>query len=424
MWCDSGESNGFERNVLINSLWPFRDYVIRSINEDKRFDQFIREHLAGDVIGEGDPEVAVGSAFLVAGPYDDVGNQDPVQKAQIRANTLDEMIGATGQAFLGLTVSCARCHDHKFDPITQNDYYGMYATFAGVRHGEASLATHEAKAERAKALGPLNEEKAKLEKSQRELKGRVLKRAKERLAEYEAQWTRPSVDRAGTEERFEPVKAKFVRLVSEGRDTNPAVASGFRIDEFEVWSDGSDSKNVALASNGGQAYGKAREIEDFPGAYGAHNAIDGESGAQFISAGNDLTIEFAEATSVNRVVFSSARDDANPEHGTFAFVAEYRIEVSEDGKKWREVAHGRDRKPVGMEAGKYTHRDHRLSNWRFAKRRRRNGRGLRANWRSSSVRLLRFQLCPPCGLGHATRRTPRDRFMSFWAGVHRRRARK
>ena len=91
-----GESNGFERNVLIDNLWPFRDYVIRALNDDKPFDQFIREHLAGDVLDENDADTAIASAFLVAGPYDNVGNQDAVQRAQIRANTLDEIISATG----------------------------------------------------------------------------------------------------------------------------------------------------------------------------------------------------------------------------------------------------------------------------------------------------------------------------------------
>jgi hypothetical protein len=96
-----GESIGFERNVIIDDLWPFRDYVIRSINDDKPFDRFIVEHLAGDVIGAGDPAVEVGSAFLVAGPYDDVRNQDVVATANIRAATLDDVITATSGAFLG-----------------------------------------------------------------------------------------------------------------------------------------------------------------------------------------------------------------------------------------------------------------------------------------------------------------------------------
>ena len=173
-----GESIGYERNVIINNIWPFRDYVIRSINEDKRFDEFIREHLAGDVIGADDPDVAVASAFLVAGPYDDVGNQDAEQAAQIRANALDEIIRATSQAFLGLTVGCARCHDHKFDPILQSDYYAMYATFAGVRHGSAELGTAAAKAERAEKKQPLEEARNKLDAEITETKKAILDRGK------------------------------------------------------------------------------------------------------------------------------------------------------------------------------------------------------------------------------------------------------
>ena len=135
-----GESNGFERNVLINNLWPFRDYVIRSFNEDKPFDRLVHEHLAGDVVAAGDPASAVGTAFLVCGPYDNVGNQDAAAAAVIRANTIDEMVRAAGEAFLGLTIGCARCHDHKFDPILHSDYYSMYAAFTGVQHGERSMA--------------------------------------------------------------------------------------------------------------------------------------------------------------------------------------------------------------------------------------------------------------------------------------------
>jgi hypothetical protein len=131
-----GESSGFEVNHVIDNAWQFRDYVIQSFNEDKPFDRFIIEHLAGDAVGQGDPAVEVGLSFLVCGPVDIVGNKDPAQMAQIRADAVDEMIRATGEAFLGLTVGCARCHDHKFDPITQRDYYGLYATFAGVYHDE------------------------------------------------------------------------------------------------------------------------------------------------------------------------------------------------------------------------------------------------------------------------------------------------
>ena len=140
-----GESRGFERNEIINNAWPFRDYVIRSLNNDKPFDQLAREHLAGDILGKDDPAVEIGTTFLVCGPYDDVGNQDAQQAAQIRANTIDEIIRGTTEAFLGLTVGCARCHDHKFDPILQEDYYALYSTFAGVEHGSRVIATAAAK---------------------------------------------------------------------------------------------------------------------------------------------------------------------------------------------------------------------------------------------------------------------------------------
>jgi hypothetical protein len=341
-----GESVGFEQNWIIQDLWPFRDYVIQSFNEDKPFDEFIREHLAGDVIAEGDPSVEIGSSFLVAGPYDTVNNQDAVQAAQIRANTLDEIINASGEAFLGMTLSCARCHDHKFDPISQADYYKVYATFAGVRHGSVPWATPERKRARAQKLKPLNEEKQRLELEIEDLRSEILERSRETLAQFEANWTRPPVDRTGTEDRFDPVVAKYVRLVCESMDLDPESNTGFRIDEFEVWSTGNEPRNVALASNGGVASGKAREIEDFPNAYGAQHTNDGKVGFRFIATSDRLLIELAEPTKIDRVFFSSAQGEEAPDLFKFAFVADYRIEVSLDGERWLEVAHGRNRRPV------------------------------------------------------------------------------
>ncbi len=157
-----GESRGYERNEIITNLWPFRDYVIRSVNDDKPFDQFIREHLAGDVIGKNQPDIEIGSAFLVSGPYDDVGNSDPIAAAQIRADQIDEMIRATSEAFLGLSIGCARCHDHKFDPVLTKDYYSLYATFSGTSHGARDVATSKKRNERSLRLKPLQDEHARL----------------------------------------------------------------------------------------------------------------------------------------------------------------------------------------------------------------------------------------------------------------------
>ncbi len=158
-----GESTGFEVNHVIDNAWPYRDYVIRSFNEDKPFDRFIEEQLAGDSLAPGDPNVEIGLAFLVCGPVDIVGNADPVQAAQIRADGVDEMIRTAGEALLGLTIGCARCHDHKFDPIMQRDYYSLYATLAGVFHGDRIVASDTQQREHADKLAVLESKKKHLQ---------------------------------------------------------------------------------------------------------------------------------------------------------------------------------------------------------------------------------------------------------------------
>jgi hypothetical protein len=157
-----GESTGFEVNHVVDNAWPFRDYVIQSLNEDKPFDRLVMEHLAGDALAPGDPDVEAGLTFLVCGPVDIVGNSDAAQAAQIRADTVDEIIRATSEAFLGLTIGCARCHDHKFDPISQNDYYRLYATFAGVYHDDRMVAPPEALRQREAKLAELESQKKPL----------------------------------------------------------------------------------------------------------------------------------------------------------------------------------------------------------------------------------------------------------------------
>jgi hypothetical protein len=187
-----GESTGFEVNYVIENAWPFRDYVIRSFNEDKPFDRLVTEHLAGDVLGPGDPDVEVGLTFLVCGPLDTVGNEDPAQAAQIRADTVDEIVRATSEAFLGLTIGCARCHDHKFDPVSQQDYYRLYATFAGVFHDDRLVGPEKQLRRRKRKLAALETQKKQVlakksaaEKSSPDRK--ELKSFDERLAELEKQ---------------------------------------------------------------------------------------------------------------------------------------------------------------------------------------------------------------------------------------------
>ncbi len=345
-----GESKGFERNVIVNNIWPFRDYVIDSINADKPFNQFIIEHLAGDVVGKGDPEIEVGTAFLVAGPYDDVGNQDPKQKKIIRANTLDDTITATGSAFLGLTVNCAKCHDHKFDPIAQEDYYHLRAAFEGVEQGERVLAAPEEVAAYKAATDPLKAEEAALKAEIAKIEKAIVDRAAQDEARYLTKVTRPKVDRTGTVDEFAPVKAKIVRLTALTNDLDPNSRS-FRMDEFEVWTAEDEPRNVALASNGGVAeaevVGRAVEdtAENADNAYGAKLVNDGKFGKRWFGS-KSLTLHLAKPERINKVVFSSDRPAELPTHGKMVFVGEYILEVSEDGKTWTQVAQSWDRKPI------------------------------------------------------------------------------
>ena len=136
-----GESQGFERDKLRDHAWRYRDYVIHSFNEDKPYPQFIKEQIAGDVLAPGSAEGVVATGFLVAGPWDEVGStqQSVLMRRRVREEELEDMVSATAQTFLGLTVNCARCHNHKFDPITQRDYYRLKAALEGVRHGNRPL---------------------------------------------------------------------------------------------------------------------------------------------------------------------------------------------------------------------------------------------------------------------------------------------
>ena len=129
------ESTGMERNCTYTQAWRYRDYVIRSFNEDKPFDQFIREQVAGDLLAaentEKQAEHLVATGFLALGPKS-LNSRDVLQ---FRADVVDEQIDITTRAFMGLTVSCARCHDHKFDPIPTQDYYAI----AGIFHSTRTL---------------------------------------------------------------------------------------------------------------------------------------------------------------------------------------------------------------------------------------------------------------------------------------------
>lgn len=133
-----GESNGFEYNEPRRNAWPYRDWVIKAFNNDMPYDEFVRMQLVGDVL-KSDQEGAAAVGFLVAGMHNTVLPANIVLKQQARADELGEMVGVVGQSFLGLTIQCARCHDHKVDPISTEEYYSFAAAFNGVHHGERQV---------------------------------------------------------------------------------------------------------------------------------------------------------------------------------------------------------------------------------------------------------------------------------------------
>ena len=151
------QTNGYERDDEKPFAWRYRDYVIRAFNEDRPYDRFVQEQLAGDELDAVTDESLTATAFYRLGVWDD----EPDDKRQAEFDELDDMLSVSGSAFLGLTIGCARCHDHKFDPIGQDDYYGLLAflrniepyskptkdlgrtLFTRLKSGAITLAVHE-----------------------------------------------------------------------------------------------------------------------------------------------------------------------------------------------------------------------------------------------------------------------------------------
>jgi hypothetical protein len=138
-WLDTvhyGETHGYDKDKPRPNAWPYRDYVIEAFNSDKPYSRFVEEQLAADVLFPDEPQLIPALGFIAAGPWDFVGHVElPITKTDgliARYNDRDDMVMNTMSTFQSLTVHCARCHDHKFDPITQRDYYGLQAVFSGV----------------------------------------------------------------------------------------------------------------------------------------------------------------------------------------------------------------------------------------------------------------------------------------------------
>ncbi|MBI84104.1 MAG: hypothetical protein CMJ81_12965 [Planctomycetaceae bacterium] len=161
-WLDTihyGETHGYDKDKIRSHAWPYRDWVITSLNEDKSYTRFVQEQIAGDVLYPDDADATIALGFIAAGPWDFVGHvelrEGTADKKIARSLDRDDMVTNAMSNFASTTVHCARCHDHKFDPIPQRDYYRLQAIFAGVERADRPYTSEQRPAFISKDIGTL-----------------------------------------------------------------------------------------------------------------------------------------------------------------------------------------------------------------------------------------------------------------------------
>ncbi len=326
------DTNGFETNRERKTAYHYRDWIISAFNADMPYDQFVREQIAGDAFGA---DAATG--FLVAGTYDIVKSPDINLTLMQRQDELADMVNTTGTAFMGLTMGCARCHNHKFDPIPQKDYYAMQAVFAGVNHGERTLRRKLSDTDAAQLAALKTEEAAK------ETALAALREKAARSVMTAQGKKRPPVNVRENVESFPAVEAVSVRF------TIDACTGGQPcLDELEVYDE--SGRNVALAAGGAVA----KASGTLPG-YEIHkleHLNDGQVGnsRSWISntAGTGwVEITFPAKARINRIVWGR---DRNAQFADRLATA-YRIEALTAGGGATVVASSEDREPFkGVES--------------------------------------------------------------------------
>ena len=310
------ETNGSESNMYRKNAWVYRDYVVRAFNEDKPYDRFVFEQLAGDTVGMGDA-----TGFLVSGSHVPVATvgQEAVARRQARADRMDEIVQTVGASVLGVTIGCARCHSHKFDPISIQDYYQLTAVFQDVEFGSRfpEYAEDHPRSVRARQLQKLID-------------------AQRKLVRKTGPWIE---DWHNLEEfHFKAVETKAVRILF----TRPYV----RVDELEVFGPADPQENVAHQSTGVEV----KSLSKFDNARGPIDLInDGEYGTQAWNARAPkgtkerpwVQFTFQQPRQIHLIRLSTNREDfyetdyltgLNPKayHG-------YRVEVQDGRGEWKSV---------------------------------------------------------------------------------------
>lgn len=315
-----GETDGYETNQQRPNAWRYRDWVIAAFNRDMPYNDFVRYQIAGDVLGE-----PIGTSFLVGGPHDIVKSPDPLLTLTQRQDELTDMVATVGSAFLGLTIGCARCHNHKFDPISQTDFFALQAVFAGVRHGESEL---PAVADNSAARQAWQQAWTQW---QQDLVAHVAERDPASIV-----W--PAVEPTFNLEVFAPTTARMVRFTILATNAGEPC-----LDELEIFS---GQQSVGLASPGTRVTSSG----DFAGnpKHRLEHLNDGRFGNDYSWISNTdglgwVQIEWEQPQTIDRIQWARDRQ------GMFAdrLATDYRIEVSLDGQSWSTVASSAGRLPVG-----------------------------------------------------------------------------
>ncbi|MGK0185149.1 MAG: mono/diheme cytochrome c family protein [Verrucomicrobiales bacterium] len=314
------DTHGFEVNTPRPNAWPYRDYVIDAFNNDTPFDQFIREQLAGDQLGK---DAATGFLVTAARLLPGQIGKDAPSMRLARQDELGEIVINTSEAFLGLSVGCARCHNHKFDAISAKDYYSMQAFFAGVTYGDRPIQSAEANISRRQA---------------EHLKSRVreIDRAMAELVPLaNSDSKRPPVNALLNVERFAPERARKVRFTIHKTNLYEPC-----IDELEVFD--TAGNNVALDAPGVIRSASGSNVE--ANRHQLEFINDGEFGNSRSwmcseSHGGWVMIEFPSEHTIDRIAWARDRN------GKFTdrLAIEYTIEAANESGQWRIVADSTDR---------------------------------------------------------------------------------
>jgi len=292
------------------NAWPYRDYVIRAFNQDTPYDRFIREQIVGDAMGE---EAATG--FLITASVllqGQIGKDEPSIRLA-RQDALDEIVVNVSQTFLGLSVGCARCHDHKFDPVTQADYFAMQALVAGVEYEDREMRTPEAESLRRQA-GSLRQ---RIDEIDRELAAFVP------LARPQPAG-RPAPRAGENVESFPAVEARFIRFTIHDANRHPALGLIEPcLDEIEIFSDEPAPRNLAAAAGtrvtaSGSRTSEQHRLEHInDGRYG-----NGRSWMSDTAGRGWVQFELPEPARVAKVVWSRDRDGQFTDRLATAFTLE------------------------------------------------------------------------------------------------------